>query len=67
MNDEPELICYIDGDNGYYKFFAPPKGAIVTQAFIFCKRCGTAIYPCTGPKPDAICIPCYEKEMSYER
>ena len=59
---ERELIGYIEREEGFYKLYSPPKGSIVTQAFILCKYCNGAIYHCMGPKYDAVCLSCYEKE-----
>ena len=60
-NDRP-VIGYIEREEGYYKLYAAPKGSIVTQAFILCKYCNGAISPNMGPKYDAVCIECYEKD-----
>jgi len=60
--NEQELIGYIERESGFDPLYAPPKGSIVTQAFILCKYCGCAISPCMGPKYDAVCVTCYEKD-----
>jgi len=64
-NPEPveirKQIGYIEREEGYYALYAPAKGSIVTQAFILCKYCGSAIYHCAGPKSDAVCFKCYEE------
>ena len=57
-----EHIGYIEREEGYYKLYAPPKGSIVTHAFILCKYCNGAIYHCMGPKYDAVCFTCYDKD-----
>lgn len=57
-----EHIGYTEREEGFYKLYAPPKGSIVTHAFILCKYCNGAIYHCMGPKYDAVCLTCYEKE-----
>lgn len=62
MTAERQHIGYIEREEGYYKLYAPEKGSIVTQAFILCKYCNSAIYHCMGPKYDAVCKECYEKE-----
>ena len=62
-DDERELIGYTEREEGFYPLYAPPKGYVVTQAFILCKYCSGAIYPCMGPKYDAVCIPCYQKDL----
>ena len=61
-DDEPELIGYTEREEGFYPLYAPPKGSIVTHAFIHCKYCNGSIYHCMGPKYDAVCIPCFQKD-----
>jgi hypothetical protein len=61
-SEEREHIGYIEREEGYYKLYAPPKGSIVTHAFILCKYCNGAIYHCMGPKYDAVCFTCYDKD-----
>ena len=55
-------IGWIEREEGYYKLYQPPKGSLVTQAFILCKYCNGAIYHCMGPKYDAVCLTCYNKD-----
>lgn len=62
MNEERKQIGWIEREEGYYKLYAPPKGLIITHAFILCKYCGGAISGCMGPKSDAVCFTCYEKD-----
>ncbi len=62
MTEDREHIGYTEREEGYYKLYAPEKGSIVTQAFILCKYCNGAIYSCMGPRYDAVCLKCYEKE-----
>lgn len=38
--------------------FEPPKGSIVTQAFITCCVCGKAVSPNGGPRQNAYCMGC---------
>jgi len=59
---EREHIGYIEREEGFYPLYAPPKGSIVTQAFILCKYCDGSIYHCSGPRYDAVCLTCREKE-----
>ena len=59
---ERELIGYTEREEGFYPLYSPPKGSIVTQAFILCKYCRGAISPCMGPRYDAVCLDCYEKD-----
>jgi hypothetical protein len=65
---EREHIGYTEREEGFYKLYAPPRGSIVTQAFIHCKYCGGSIYHCMGPRYDAVCLTCYsigpDREMS---
>lgn len=60
--NEPTHIGYTERPEGYYKMYSPPKDSIVTRAFIHCKYCNGSIYPSMGPRYDAVCIPCYEKD-----
>jgi hypothetical protein len=62
MTEDRKHIGYIEREEGYYKLYAPEKGSIVTRAFILCKYCNGAIYSCMGPRDDAVCFKCYEKE-----
>ena len=57
-----KLLGYTERPEGFYPLYAAGKGYIVTQAFIHCKYCNSAISPCMGPRSDALCIPCYERE-----
>jgi hypothetical protein len=58
-----ELIGYTEGEDGALTpLFAPPRGSIVTHAFILCSRCGGSVYHCMGPRYDAVCLTCAEKE-----
>ena len=60
MTNEKEIIGYVQREEGYYSIYKPAKGTILTAALIVCKRCDTIIAGMGGPKPDAICIGCYE-------
>jgi hypothetical protein len=62
MNEEREHIGYIERDEGFYKLYGPRKDQIVTHAFILCRYCDGAIATCMGPKYDAVCFECFEKE-----
>ncbi len=59
---ERELIGYTEHEAGFVPLYSPPKGYIVTQAFILCKYCHCAISPCMGPRFDAVCLICHEIE-----
>ena len=59
---ERKHIGYVERDEGFYKIYAPVKGQIVTQAFMFCKYCNDTIYHCMGPRYDAVCLTCFDKD-----
>ena len=61
---EPELIGYMEHEAGFEPLYAPPRGSIVTQAFIHCRYCHCAIYHCMGPRSDAVCLICYDIEKA---
>lgn len=62
MSEERKHIGYVEREEGFYKLYAPVKGQIVTQAFILCKYCNAYIYNSMGPKSDAVCFTCYDKD-----
>lgn len=41
--------------------YAPRRGQIVTQAFILCRSCGSAISSTGGPGYNSLCLRCIEK------
>ena len=58
------LIGYTEAEDGALTpLFAPPRGSIVTHAFILCSRCGGSVYHCMGPRYNAVCLTCAEKEI----
>ena len=57
-----KLIGYTEREEGFYSLYESPKGSIVTQAFILCRYCQGAISPTMGPRSDAVCLTCYEKD-----
>jgi len=59
---ERKLIGYAEREEGYYPIYEAAKGQIVTHAFILCKYCEGQISTCMGPRHDAVCLSCYEKE-----
>ena len=61
MSDR-ELIGYTEHETGFEPLYAPPRGSIVTQAFIHCRYCRVSIYHCMGPRSDAVCLICHEIE-----
>lgn len=56
------LIGYIERDEGFYPLYATPPGYITTHAFILCRYCNGAISGSGGPKYDAVCLECFEKD-----
>jgi hypothetical protein len=57
------LIGYTESEDGALTpLFAPGRGSIVTHAFILCSRCGGSVYHCMGPRRNAVCLTCAEKE-----
>jgi hypothetical protein len=62
MSSERRQVGWTEREEGYYRLYEPAEGAIVTQAFILCKYCRGVIYPCMGPRYDAVCFKCYETE-----
>lgn len=65
MPDDRKHIGYIEREEGFYNLYAPVKGQIVTRAFVLCKYCDSTIYHCMGPKWDAVCFNCYEKDPEW--
>jgi hypothetical protein len=61
---EQELIGYTEHEAGFEPLYAPPRGNIVTQAFIHCKYCMASIYHCMGPRSDAVCLICHDIEKA---
>ena len=57
-----QLIGYTEREEGYYPLYDAPKGSVVTHAFILCKYCNGAISSSMGPRYDAVCLTCYEKD-----
>lgn len=57
-----KLIGYTEREEGFYPLYAPGEGYVVTQAFILCKYCRGSVYHCMGPRSDAVCLTCYEKD-----
>lgn len=60
--NEKTLIGYAERDEGFYPLYTPGEGYIVTHAFILCKYCNGLVYHCMGPRYDAVCVACYEKD-----
>lgn len=66
MRDQ-EQIGYTEHEEGFKPLYSPPKGSIVTHAFILCKYCRGSIYHCMGPRSDAVCLDCYEHNTDVDR
>jgi len=64
---EPSLIGYTERDEGFYPMYNAKPGSIVTQAFILCRYCRGAISPNMGPRSDAVCVTCYEKDPNERK
>lgn len=62
MIEERKLIGYTEREEGFYPLYESRPGGIVTQAFILCRYCQGAISPNMGPRSDAVCLTCYEKD-----
>lgn len=60
--DDRKLIGYCEREEGFYPMYEPPRGRITTQAFMLCRYCQGVIWSTGGPREDAVCIPCREKE-----
>ncbi len=56
------LLGYVEREEGYYPIYKTLPGSIVTQAFILCRYCHGAISSTGGPKYDAVCLTCFEKD-----
>jgi hypothetical protein len=65
--NERKLIGYTEREQGFYPLYAPGEGYIVTHAFILCKYCNGAVYHCMGPRHDAVCLTCYEKDSTEQK
>jgi hypothetical protein len=46
--------------------YETPKGSIVTQAFILCEECRSAISSCGGPRYGSICISCWDNRRLFD-
>ena len=62
MNEERKLIGYTEREEGFYPLYDIGRGYIATAAFILCKYCRGAISSMGGPRYDAVCLTCYEKD-----
>ena len=57
-----KLLGYTEREEGFYPLYEPGRGFITTAAFIHCKYCKGAISGHGGPRYDAVCLTCYEKD-----
>ena len=58
---ERNLIGYTEREGEFHPLYETPRGYIMTAAFILCKHCRSAIASMGGPRYDAVCLTCYEK------
>jgi hypothetical protein len=56
MSDDRKVIGYT-----LEPIYETPRGYIVTQAFISCASCGSAISSTGGPRYHSICLKCIER------
>ncbi len=54
------IIGYTLNKENFEPLYEPPKGSIVTHAFILCGNCGQSVYPSMGPGYKTICLTCYD-------
>ena len=54
MNESPDAQEIL----GFQPIVRPPKGSIVTRAFILCDKCGIGISTTGGPRHGALCFSC---------
>ena len=59
---ERKIIGYTEREEGFYPLYEGQRGFITTAAFILCKYCRGAIDSMGGPRYDAVCLTCYEKD-----
>ena len=62
MENDRKIIGYTEREEGYYPIYEPIRGMVVTHAFIMCKYCDAYISSCMGPRLDAVCLSCYDKD-----
>ena len=62
VNETRKLIGYTEREEGFYPLYEPSRGSIVTRALITCKYCNNVVYPFQGPRSDAVCLTCYDKD-----
>jgi hypothetical protein len=55
MNEK--ILGYCDNGQPIYE---PEQGYIYTAACISCVKCRTIISGMGGPKPNSLCVPCFE-------
>jgi hypothetical protein len=55
-NEERKVIGYT-----LEPIYETPRGYVVTQAFILCTSCGSAISSNGGPKYNSVCLKCIEQ------
>jgi hypothetical protein len=59
LRDPSDIVGYQITDKGdITPIYKPQQGMVVTHAFIMCSNCGAAIYHCSGPRQNALCLDC---------
>jgi hypothetical protein len=53
-------------DDQWRPIFESPRGSIVTQAFILCSECRTAISSTGGPRSGAVCLSCWDNQRLFD-
>lgn len=56
LNEQRKVIGYT-----LEPIYETPRGYVVTQAFILCTSCGSAISGTGGPRYNSVCLKCIEQ------
>ena len=56
LNEQRKVIGYT-----LEPIYETPRGYVVTQAFILCTSCGSAISGTGGPRYNCVCMKCIEQ------
>ena len=62
MTEERKQIGWTEREEGFYPLYETRTGYVTTRAFVLCKYCNAAIASMGGPKHDAVCLACYDKD-----
>jgi hypothetical protein len=64
---EKILGYYFDYEQDkWYPIYKTPPGYIVTQAFILCGECRSAISSTGGPKHGSVCLTCWDNQRLFD-